>query len=190
MLNVNVNTTIEEKFSAWCSWVEKITGRPVVKSRRGMNAQLNVPFCAVDLLSAELVGKDTSVYIDDEPGIDDEKLTEVIRGLTVCRFLISAIGGTDAMDCIHRLNAALHSDLFIQFSGEYSFGLSEVEGMQNLSSEFLGAAFVNRAQMKASFYIPVPVSFDVDYFTFGEMEIKVDRETDNTTEIPYGTKLE
>jgi len=187
---LNVNTTIEQKFSAWCSWVEKITGRPVIKSRRGMNAQLNVPYCAIDLLSAELVEKDISTYVDDEPETDDEKLTEIVRGLTLCRFLVSAIGGADAMQCIHRLNAALHSDLFILFSSEYSFGLSEIEGMQNLSAEFLGAAFENRAQIKVSFYIPVPTSFDVDYFTFGDMEIKINREANNTIETQYGMKLE
>lgn len=182
---------IEEKFSAFCTWAQTITGRPVMKARRRMNTQLSSPYIAVDLLSARMVDKDLVFYTDQYPDDVTHPLTERVRGLVVATFQITALGGDDAMQCIHRLHASFRTDEWLIFSKKNSFGLGELDGMENLSSEFIGAAFENRAQMKASFYVPVPVDFDEDYFTWGLLTVKVQNiEHKNETVIQYGKRYD
>ena len=188
----NVNPTIEDKFTAFCSWVEKITGRPVIKARRRMNTQLKVPYCSVDLLAGKMVPKDLEIYSDSSPDTADQPIHETIRGLMLVTFQVTALGGKDAMDVIHRLIASFKIDSWFVFSKKYSFGNAGIEdGMENISSEFLGAAFENRAQMKASFYIPVPVTFDEDYFTSCQLKTLVaGKKSDECFDDIYGKRYD
>lgn len=187
----NANPTIEDKFNAFCGWVQQITGRPVLKARRRMTSQLNVPYCSVDLLFAKMVPKDLKWYDDPSPLTVDQPLHEIIRGLMMVQFQVTALGGQDAMQVIHRLHASFRTDRFLVFSHQNSFGLSETEGMENLASEFLSAAFENRAQMKVGFYIPVPVTFDEDYFTWGEMTVVVQNIPANNVVVDlYGRRYD
>ena len=66
--------------------------------------------------------------------------------------------------------------------------MGENEGVENLSAEFLSAAFENRAEMKISLYTPVPVDYDVDYFAWGNMKVEVKNLIE--MDITYGTKPE
>ena len=151
---------IEEKFTAFCSWVQAITGRPVIKARRRMNVQLKEPYCCVDLLSAPLITKDLKGYEDLYPQTSEHPLKEKIRGLVFATFQVTSLGGDDAMDCIHKLHASFRTDAWLVFARRNSFGTAGGDGMENLSAEFMAAAFENRAQLKVSFYIPVEVVFE------------------------------
>lgn len=182
---------IEEKFTAFCQWVQDITGRPVMKARRHMNTQLKVPYCSVDLLTAPLVAKDLVLYRDKYPDTVSKTLTERVRGLVLATFQITALGGDDAMQCIHRLSASFKTDAWLVFAKKNSFGTAGADGMENIASEFLGAAYENRAQMKATFYIPVPVDFDEDYFTYGQITTTVNNITSkNVTVDQYGVRYD
>ena len=59
--------TIEDRFNAFCTYAKEITGRPVLKARRGMNFQFKEPYLSIDLLSCNLVPKDDWSYIDTDP---------------------------------------------------------------------------------------------------------------------------
>ena len=183
--------SLEDKFTAFCSWVQQVTGRPVLKARRRMNTQLSEPYCSVDLLSAPMVPKDLELYRDEHPESVEHPITQRIRGLVHATFQITAIGGTDAMQCIHRLHASFRTDSWLVFAKKNSFGTAGGDGMENLSSEFMAAAFENRAQMKMSFYIPVPVDFNEDFFTWGNMEIEVGNISSMNVEIDrYGKRYD
>lgn len=161
---------IEQKFTAFCSWVEAATGRPVIKARRGMNVQMNQPYCAVDLLEAPLITKDLELYVDQHSDSFEFPIIERIRGLVLATFQISSFGG-DAVQCLHRLHASLKTDAWLVFAKKNSFGTAGGDGVQNLAAEFLSATFENRAQMKLTFYIPVPVDFEEDYFIGGDIDV-------------------
>lgn len=182
---------IEEKFTAFCSWVESATGRPVLKARRRMNTQLSEPYCLVDLLSANLVPRDLKSYYDEHPDDVDFPIKERIRGLVFATFKIVALGGDDAMQCIHQLHASFRRDSWLVFAKKYSFGLAGGEGMENIASEFMGAAFENRAEMKMSFYIPIPVDFEEDYFTWGQIQISIpEKDEQYVIEDIYGKRYD
>lgn len=186
-----MSSGLEQKFTAFCTWVQNVTGRPVMKARRRMNIQLTQPYCSVDLLSAPMVARDLVTYTDNYPSTVSKPLTERVRGLVFATFQITALGGIDAMDCIHKVNASFKTDAWLVFAKQNSFGIAGQDGMENISSEFLGAAFENRAQMKASFYIPVPVDFDEDYFTYGSMTTTVNNiHSKNVTVDQYGVRYD
>lgn len=184
------NPTIEEKFDAFCQWVQDSTGRPVIKARKRMNVQLSCPYCVVDLLAAPEVPKDLYWHFDPSPDTVDKPLKERIRGLVQATFQITAIGGDDAMQAIHRLSASFKRDSWLVFAKKYSFGISETEGMENMATQILSAAYENRAQMKCSFYIPIPVDFDEDYFTWGTITTIVPEKNEVVSIDTYGKRYD
>lgn len=182
-----LNATIEDRFNAFCEYVHIITGRPVLKARRGMNFQFKEPYMSVDLIGANLVPKDDWHYEDSNPGEVTGTLKQVVRGLVYAVFQITALGGSDALQIIHTLHTSFKTDFWQYWAHNNQFGLGENEGLENLSAEFLSAAFENRAQIKISVYTPCPVEFNDDYFTWGDIQYKIgDLQIDET----YGTKPE
>ena len=179
--------TIEDKFNAFCDYVKTVTGRPVLKARRGMNFQFKEPYISIDLLSCNLVPKDDWYYEDSNPGEIIGTLKQMVRGLIYAVFQITSLGGSDALQILHKLHASLKTDYWQYWAYKNQFGLGENEGVENLSAELLSAAFENRGQMKVSLYTPCPVEFEDDYFTWGNLTYKI-----NDIEITtiYGTKPE
>lgn len=182
-----MSVTIEDRFNAFCEYVQTTTGRPVLKARRGMNFQPSQPYISIDLLSCELVPKDDWHYEDSQPGEVVGNVKQVVRGLVYAVFQIKSFGGADAVQILHLLHTSLKTDNWQYWAYKNQFGLGENEGVENLSSELLSTAFENRAQMKVSFYIPCPVEFNSDYFTWGNVTYKIEKPSFQS-ELEYGTK--
>ena len=182
------SVTLEDKFNAFCEYIQTTTGRPVLKSRRGMNFQFSEPYISVDLLSCALVPKDDYTYIDPDPEDMEKPLKQIVRGLVYAVFKITSLGGNDALEILHKLHTSFKTDSWQYWAYKNQFGMGENEGVENLSAEFLSAAFENRAEMKISLYTPVPVDYDVDYFAWGNMKVEVKNLIE--MDITYGTKPE
>ena len=182
-----MNATIEDRFNAFCKYVQEITGRPVLKARRGMNFQFSEPYISVDLLNCYLVPKDV-VFYEEPPEIDfTTPIKATVRGLVYATFQISSFGGADAIQIMHKLHTSFKTDMWQYWAHQNQFGLGENEGVDNLSSEFLGSTFENRAQMKISVYTPCPVEFQEDYFTWGNITYHINHPEAELT-VQYGTK--
>ena len=182
-----MSVTIEDRFNAFCEYVQRITGRPVLKARRGMNFQPSEPYISIDLLSCQLVPKDDWHYEDSNPGQPTGTIKQVVRGLIYAVFQVKSFGGTDAVQILHKLHTSLKTDDWQYWAYKNEFGLGENEGVENLSSELLSTAFENRAQMRVSLYTPCPVEFDAGYFTWGNITFNVE-EKQEQYEFEYGTK--
>ena len=96
-----MNVTIEDRFNAFCEYVQTTTGRPVLKARRGMNFQPSQPYISIDLLSCQLVPKDDWHYEDSQPGEVVGNVKQVVRGLVYAVFQIKSFGGADAVQILH-----------------------------------------------------------------------------------------
>lgn len=181
------NATIEDRFNAFCGYVHDVTGRPVLKARRGMNFQFSEPYISVDLLSCNLVPKDVVFYEDNKPGDFVAPLKATVRGLVYAVFQITSLGGADAVQIMHKLHTSFKTDRWQYIAHKNQFGLGENEGVENISAEFLSAAFENRAQMKISLYTPCPVEYEEDYFTWGNVTYHFTN-PEAEMEFEYGTK--
>ena len=104
------NATIEDRFNAFCGYVHDVTGRPVLKARRGMNFQFSEPYISVDLLSCNLVPKDVVFYEDNKPGDFVAPLKATVRGLVYAVFQITSLGGADAVQIMHKLHTSFKTD--------------------------------------------------------------------------------
>lgn len=178
--------TLETKINTFCQYVQDITGRPVLKARRNKNPQLTTPFCSVDYLGGKQVENDTKTYTDAYPNSYDKPIKETVRGLCIGQFSVSSIGGSDAMQVLHKLNCSFYTDTFLFWCKANSFGFSSSGDVQNIAEQILDSAFENRGQLNVFLYMPVPVEFQEDYFTYGKLDIQPSPGEMGTIHDQYG----
>lgn len=174
--------TIDQKWTVLCDYISRVTGWSVLKQKRTMIPQMNVPFISVGILSYDPMPKDRVDLIGQND--DTDKLKQRVRGLILIRFSINAFG-LGAMQVLKRLVMSFQTDVWFVFSTAEEIGYTEQIEVQDISATLLDSNYEERCQITPSFYIPVPEDFDIDFFNKLHMTIET-KDVQIGLDVPEG----
>lgn len=155
---------LEERLNSFCAFLQQFAGRPVMKLKRGTTPQFDSPYLAVGI---DTVKKEHNPLLLDS-GVDSG---EKIRNIYLVTFLVQAIGGTDAQDCLVLISSIFESENFEDWCENNSSGFSEIQEIINTSTQLSDASWENRFEFKVTLYTCIEYDTNRNYFVSGEVKL-------------------
>lgn len=156
---------LEERLNSFCAFLQQFAGRPVMKLKRGTTPQFDSPYLAVGI---DTIKEEPNSLLLDSGGID---LGEKFRSIYSLTFLVQAIGGTDAQDCLVLISSLFESENFEDWCENNNSGFSEIQEIVNTSTQLSDASWENRFEFKVTLYTCIEYAVNRTYFVSEEVKL-------------------